>query len=133
MPAPRPCILALVAALALTPGCGTDDEGAVRDTLERYAAAVASKDYQTICDDLFSERLIEKLRNVNLPCETALRSGFEDVQKPRITVKSVKIDGDTASAVARTEAQNEQPSEDTIQLAKEDGDWRIVALSSAPS
>lgn len=131
MPAPRTALTTLIAALALAlAGCGADDEGDVRDTLERYGKAVQAKDYQTICDDIFSERLIEKLRGVNLPCETALQRGFADVERPTIAVKRVKIDGDRASALARSDAANQEPSEDTIQLAKEDGGWRIVALSS---
>ena len=131
MPAPRTLAAALLVAVALAvAGCGADDEADVRETLDRYVAAIQSKDYQTICDDIFSERLIEKLRGVNLPCETALQRGFTEVERPTITVRSVKIDGDNASAVARSDAANQEPSEDTIRLSKEDGKWKIVALSS---
>ena len=131
MPARRTTLAALLAAAALAgAGCGGDDEADVRETLDRYVKAIQAKDYQTICDDIFSERLIEKLRGVNLPCETALQRGFAEVERPTIAVRRVKIDGDTASAVARSDAANQEPSEDTIRLAKEDGTWRIVALSS---
>ena len=131
MPAPRSVIAALLACSVLVAACGRSDEREVRDTLERYAQAVERKDYQTLCDDLLAERLIDNLRQVNAPCETALQQGLRDVEKPTIVVESVKVDGDTASAVARTDAANQEPSKDTIRLAKEDGEWRIVDLTTA--
>ncbi len=120
----------LSAGALLAAGCGADDEGDVRATLEQYVKAIQSRDYQTICDDIFSQRLIDKLREVNLPCETALQRGFKDVESPTIQVRSVKIEGDSASAVARSDAANQEPSEDTIRLANEDGRWKIIALST---
>ena len=133
MPAPKPLILALLCAAAATAGGCGDDEEDVRDTLSRYAQAVEKKDYQELCDELLAKQLLDNLQTVGLPCELALQRGFADVQKPSITVRSVKIDGDEATAVARTDAANQEPSEDTIRLVKEDGDWKIFALSSVES
>ena len=130
MPAPRTLLAALLAATALLTACGADDEADVRATVERYAKAVAAKDYQTLCDEILADELIENLRRVQAPCETALQRGFREVDRPTITVRSVKLDGDTATALARSDAANQEPSEDTIRLVKEDGDWKIVALSS---
>jgi ketosteroid isomerase-like protein len=124
-------IAAVLAAAALLSACGRGEEREVRDTLERYAEAVERKDYQALCDDLLSRDLIENLRRVGKPCEIALQDGFEDVQGPTIEIKRIEVDGDTASAVARTDAANQDPSEDTIRLAKEDGDWKIFDLTSA--
>ena len=130
MPAPTRLLAAVLAAAALLSACGEDDESAVRETLERYAKAVESKDYQTICDELLAQDLLENLRRVQAPCETAIQGGLRDVDRPTITIRSVKVDGDTASAVARSDAANQEPSDDTIRLVKEDGAWKVVALSS---
>jgi hypothetical protein len=131
VPAPTRTLLALLAATALlAAGCGDDDEADVRETLDRYTKAVAAKDYQTICDDLLAEELTENLRSSNYPCETALQRGFGGVERPTIEIRSVKLDGDTATAVARSDAANQEPSVDTIRLVKADGDWKVVALSS---
>ena len=130
MPAPRTLIAATLACAALLAACGQDDETAVRETLERYAKAVESKDYQTICDELLAQDLLENLRRVQAPCETAIQGGLRDVERPTITIRSVKVDGDTATAVARSDAANQEPSDDTVRLVKEDGDWKVVALSS---
>ena len=130
MPAPRTLLAAVLASAVLLAACGGDDESEVRDTLNAFADATAKKDYQRLCDDLLSPELIEQVRRVNLPCEVALRTGFEDVEQPRIEVRSVKIDGDTATARVRSTAKNQEPSEDTVKLVKVDGDWRIASLAS---
>ena len=131
MPAPRSLVAVALAAAAMLSACGRSEEREVRETLEEYAQAVERKDYQALCDDLLAARLIENLRRVGAPCEIALQQGLGDVEKPSIVVESVKVDGDTASAVARTDAANQEPSKDTIRLAKEDGDWKIFDLSSS--
>ncbi|HEX8120786.1 MAG TPA: nuclear transport factor 2 family protein [Solirubrobacteraceae bacterium] len=130
MPAPRIAIAAVLAVAALVAGCGEDDEGDVRKTLDAFAQATAAKDYQRMCDDLLSPKLIEQIRRVNLPCEVALRTGLEDVEKPKLEIKSVKVDGDTASAQVHSTAANQEPSDDTVRLEKVDGDWRIASLAS---
>ncbi|HEX8087069.1 MAG TPA: nuclear transport factor 2 family protein [Solirubrobacteraceae bacterium] len=121
-------LLAIVALLAA--GCGADDEGDVRRTLDDFAEATAKKDYQRMCDDLLSPDLIEQIRRVNLPCEVALRTGLEDVENPRLEVRSVKLDGDTATARVHSSASNQEASDDTIKLVKVDGEWRIASLAS---
>jgi len=127
MPARRPVVLALLAL----PACGREsEESAVRDTLQTFADATARKDYQRLCDDLFSERLVEEV-NRTLPCEVALRrSDLDAARNPKIEVRSVKVDGDRASARVRSTAANQPPSEDTVQLVREGDGWRIAALAS---
>ncbi len=131
MPTRIRTVAALSAALAvLAAGCGGDDEDDVRRTLDDFAEATAKKDYQRMCDDLLSPDLIEQIRRVNLPCEVALRTGLEDVENPRLEVRSVKLDGDTATARVHSTASNQEASDDTIKLVKVDGDWRIASLAS---
>jgi hypothetical protein len=130
----RPLALLVALALLAVPvaACGRDDEGDVRRTLQRYADAVAKKDYQALCDDLLSKELVRSIREkTQYPCEVLLsRSGLADAERPRIEIRRVTIDGDRASAVARTSAANEPPSDDTVQLVRQDGSWRIAALAS---
>ena len=131
MPAPRTTAASLLAVAALLLGaCGGDDEGDVRATLDAFAQATADKDYQRMCDDLLAPDLIEQVRQVNLPCEVALRTGLEDVENPRLEVRSIKLDGDTATAEVHSTAANQEPSDDTIQLVKVGDGWRIASLAS---
>jgi Putative lumazine-binding len=120
---------ALMLAAPLT-ACGRDEEGEVRDTLDAFAQATAKKDYQRLCDELFAAKLVEEVRQT-VPCEVALRnSSLDDARNPKLTVRSVKVDGDQATAEVSTSAANQRPSQDTVRLVKEEGEWRIVALAS---
>jgi ketosteroid isomerase-like protein len=123
--------VAVLAAAVLLSACGRSEERDVRKALERYAEATERKDYQALCDEVFAEELIDNLRRVGAPCEIALKRGLKDVQDPTVEVESVKIEGDTATAVARTGAVGEEPSRDTIKLVKQDGLWKILDLTSS--
>ena len=120
-------IVVVAAVLALRPG--QNDSEAVSETLEQYAEATRDKDYQTICDDLYAEDLVERVRAAGLPCEVALRTGLEDRQNPRLEVLGVEVYGDQALARVRSTAGGEVPSTDLVRLVKEDGDWRVASLS----
>jgi len=115
------------AVLVLKPG--PNDNEAVSQTLEDYAAATRDKDYQTICDTLYATDLVERVRAAGLPCEVALRTGLEDRQNPRLEVLGVEVNGEQALARVRSTAGGEVASTDLVRLVKEDGDWRVASLS----
>jgi Putative lumazine-binding len=120
-------VIVVGAVLVLKPG--PDDNEAVAETLDNYAAATRDKDYQTICDELYAKDLVERVRAAGLPCEVALRTGLEDRQNPRLQVLGVEVNGDQALARVRSTAGGEVPSTDLVRLVKEDGDWRVISLS----
>jgi hypothetical protein len=134
----RPLLIALgavvvvVALVFLVKSCGSDDEKEARQTVERFAAASRDKDYQELCDELFSKKVVEDARSTGLPCEVALRKGLSGVQNPTVEVKSVKINGDEALVRTASKAAGQPPSEDTVELVKENGQWRIKSLANEP-
>ena len=130
MPARRLVLCALLGVLALA-ACGRQsDETAVRETLESFADATARKDYQRLCDDVFSEKLVDEV-NRTLPCEVALRrSDLDAAREPRIEIRRIEVEGDRATAQVRTTAANQPASQDTVRLVREGEQWRIAALVS---
>ena len=129
MPVLRLTIPLLICVLALA-ACGRSPERDVRDTLNALADATAKKDYQRLCDEIFSEKLVEQVRQT-VPCEVALQnSSLNDAKDPKLEIRSIKVDGDTATAVVATSAANQRASEDTVRLVKEGEDWRVAALAS---
>ena len=118
-------VLALIAS-----ACGRSPERDVRDTLEAFATATAKKDYQRLCDEIFAKQLVEQVRRT-VPCEVALKnSSVDDAKDPKLEIRSIKVDGDTATAVVASSAANQKASEDTVRLVKDGEAWRIAALAS---
>ena len=121
----------LLAACALA-GCGDSgptDEQKIRSTLAEFQRATAARDYQALCDRVFSPRLIATVKQIGLPCELALQKGFEDVKEPRLTVGAITIRDDKATAEVRSSATGQAPSEDTLELERVEAGWRVSSLS----
>jgi hypothetical protein len=133
-PRPVAAALALTSVLAcVQAGCGGEpsrpDRELVREAVNRFALASARKDYQQICDELVSRRLVQTVEQVGLPCEAAFRRGLRDVRRPRLTIRKVQVVKDKALVSVRSTAANQEPSDDTLQLVKEGGKWKIGALA----
>jgi hypothetical protein len=129
--------LTIIAAAGLTlagAGCGgqsTEDQ--VRAKLDDFARATAAKDYRRLCDDVLAKQLVQKAEAAGLSCEVALKTGLNDVQKPKVQIQKVTVKGDSATAVVHTTAANQDASTDTLQLAREGGGWRVSSVTSPPS
>lgn len=128
-------VLGIAVVAAVAGGCGgrtPSDEEQVRDVLATFARAVEGRDYQRLCEDVFAPKLLTGLRSIGLPCEVALRNSLGEVQEPRLTVGRVAIKGDAATAEIRTSASGQDPSSDTLELARVDGSWKVSALGGSP-
>jgi hypothetical protein len=132
---PRRSMVALLATAtavgALAAGCGKSDDEKVRDTLARFDQATAKKDYKALCDEVLSEKLVQRLRAIGLPCELALQQGLSRRLQTSISVGKVKVRGDVALAQVTSTAVGEHPAHVTIRLVKQGDDWRVASLSGA--
>jgi hypothetical protein len=131
-PAAAAAAAAATVAIALSAaGCGASDERQVRDTLKRYEQATARQDYNALCGNVLARSLIDRLAQVGLPCDQALRLGLGTVRNPKLQVLKVRITDKLALALVRSSAAGQPTSTDTIRLAKDGGNWRISSLSGA--
>jgi len=118
----------MTAALALV-GCGgRSPSDAVRVTLTRFGQATDRHDYATLCRDIFTPELVQGLLDRGLPCERALQIGLADVTGARLQVQRVSVHGDHADAIVRSTATGEASTNDTVELVREAGSWRIARL-----
>ena len=123
-------LLLLAILLGACGGGGPSDEERIRTTLGDFQRATAGGDYAALCDRILARELIETVEQIGLPCEMAMRRGFEDVRSPRISVGAITVEGNRATAQVRSSAEGQEPSEDTVELVRTGDTWRIASLGA---
>ena len=98
----------------------------VADVVTRLERATRRREFGVGCDELFTRAARTRAGGGN--CVRLLRSTAKDVRRPRIRLLSVRIDGNRAEAQVRTLAEGQAAVEETIDLLREGGRYRIAAL-----
>jgi hypothetical protein len=95
--------------------------------VERLERAIASRDYATVCDELFTAGARE--RSGGEECATQLRSAAEGVRLPAIEVRGIRVNGERATVEVTTRAAGQARVRDELRMRRVDGRWRVEALS----
>jgi hypothetical protein len=133
-------LVALTLALAaLTAGCtasGSNDDSStdfrgdqrqVASAVEDLESAAANGDEAEICGQLLATRLVDRLSARGRDCRTAVQDALDDADTSDLTVESVRITGDTATA--RIKEETGDPDRDvTVGLVRERSRWKIARL-----
>ena len=134
MPASRTLALLLVAA-GLATGCGAStsnsaskfsgDKKDVATTVDDLASAAKKSDEAKICTDLLTPGLIDTLRlaDGHASCNTAINDAIKDADTFDMTVKSVNVTGNNATAVVDSKHKD---ANDTLSFEKVGGRWKIA-------
>jgi hypothetical protein len=127
-------LLVIAAALALS-ACGTASSsndvkftGAqqdVADVIDKLAAAGQRHNAATICDDILSKQVVAELKSAGGDCEDEMKDAISDATDYDLQVRSVKIDGNNATAQVR---QGDKGKVATFTFVKENGDWRATSF-----
>ena len=122
--------------LLASSGCslGGDDEAKpasgptaeIAATVDRLERAVAKRDYETICNQLFTPRA--RKRAGGAECASQLGSAAEGVKRPRIAIEAIVVEGNKAVVSVRTTASGQASLKDKLQLRRQDGRWLVEAL-----
>ena len=127
----------MAAAVLLAPmGCsfGADEEpkpasGTAKEiaaTVERLGRAVADRDFETVCERLFTAGA--RRRAGGDECPTQLRSAAEGVRRPAIEIRGIDVNGDRASVRVSTRAEGQARVTDTLEMRRDGAAWLIEAL-----
>jgi hypothetical protein len=127
-----------VAALLTVTGCslGADEEAPrvsgsparIAAAVQRLERATAARDWATICTELFTAAARERAGGAD--CARLLGDAAADVRRPAIEVDGIQVrEGGRASVEIRTRAEDQRTVSDVLELRKEDGEWRVEALS----
>lgn len=134
----RPLLSAAAATLALG-GCAQSTESPavdfkgqeklVANVVDDLHDAGTQKDSEAVCLLLASDltRQIRATAEGSATCSEAVGDALDDADAFDLTVKSVKLTGDTATAVVESK-ENGDEIRDTLSFVKENGRWKISAL-----
>ena len=122
--------------LLASSGCslGADDEaqsasGAparISATVDRLERAVATRNYDTICNRLFTARA--RKRAGGAECARQLASVAQGVRRPSIEIEAIDVNGNQAVVEVRTHARGQASVSDELQLRREGRRWLVEAL-----
>lgn len=123
-------------ALLASSGCslGGDDEAKpasgptaqIAATVDRLERAVASRDYATICDQLFTAKARQRAGGDD--CARQLRSAAEGLKRPTIKIQAIEVKGNRASVKVTTTAEGQASVTDELQLRRQGARWLVEAL-----
>ncbi len=132
-------VLALCAALA---GCAqggttnTDstkdfngDQKAVAKTVEDLQTAAKDRKGTTICADLITAELRDKISSTD--CSKIVKDEIRETDEVDLIVKSVTVKDGTAVAQVDEKTSDDKKTRRTIEFEKAAGRWRISALPPA--
>ncbi len=120
----------LLVCAVFAAACGsepTGDEAAIRDTIGRYQAAVRANDVKTICNELLGREFREAGTSTGVTCEQLW--GDQVAQggpKYKITIQSIRIEGDRALVKTRSVESDGRSRNDTQPLTRVDGRWLLT-------
>ena len=103
----------------------TGDQKAVASTVEDLQTAAKDRKGTTICADLVTAELRDKISASD--CPKVMKDAVRDTDEVDLKVKSVKVTGDTAVASVQEKTGGDDRMR-TIELQKVAGRWRISAL-----
>jgi hypothetical protein len=126
-----------MAAMLAPMGCsiGEDDEpkpaagapAAIATVVDRLERAIATRDFGEVCDELFTAAA--RRRAGGDECPTQLRAAAEGVRRPTIDLRGIHVTGERARVDVSTTAEGQARVIDELRLRREDGRWRVEALS----
>lgn len=107
------------------------EEKLIANAIEDFQSAGSKRDGDRICRDLLAVEVVRAIEQASgkRKCAARIEDSLDDADTFEITVRSVSVKGNTATAVVASDAGNEKDRVDTMTLAKEDRRWKIASLA----
>jgi hypothetical protein len=125
--------LALAAGCAPTTSSKTNlgtfrgDQRQAAQAVVDFASAANSGDEQRLCGTLLAKALATRLAAAGRGCPAVVHEAIRDADSVDLTVQSVRVTGDRASARVKLETGKKDRTT-TLTLVREGGGWRIAGL-----
>ena len=133
-------LLAALALAALAAGCApqqssssdsvskfTGDQKAVAQTVEDLESAASDGNEAKLCSQVFAKALAGRLAAAGGGCTNAVKAAIKDTDSVDMTVESVRVNGDRATANVKFET-GKNDRRGTVALVREGGRWRVAGF-----
>jgi hypothetical protein len=97
-------------------------------TIDQFQAALTGRDYQTICDRIYSVHAREAAGGDN--CPSVLAQAAARLRDPRLKITSIVLVEDRATVSVLASTASQRPALDGIELVREGGRFRIDSLAT---
>ncbi len=122
------CALGLAACGATVSTEGYKGEAkAVAQRVSDFQGDATASDEQKVCENDLAAVVKARLRAAGSDCEAALKHQLTQIDTLELTIKSIAVKGNTASARVKS-TWSGKSRESTLALVKEGKSWRIAAL-----
>jgi hypothetical protein len=121
-------VLVVIAALGGDgdePGPPTGTPKEAVDVIEAFKRAIASRDFAMVCDQLYTADAREASGGDN--CQSVLRQETARLKEPRLKIVSLTVGKRGAVVTVEASQAGREPAQDTIQLVREGGRFRIAS------
>lgn len=105
------------------------DQRLVANTIEDFESAASKGDQDEICRELLAKPLIADYAEHGGTCEKAVDGALKDTDSFGLTVESVTIDGEKATARVKAD-RGKKDIIQTMTLVKEGAAWRISGFET---
>lgn len=134
-------LLAAVFGLALAACGGSEpdssskfkgEEKLVANAIEDLQSAGEKRDGERICRELLSPRVVQAIDQAGgrKNCAARIEDSLDDADVFQLTVRSVTVKGNSATAVVASDDGNEKDRVDTMTLVKQGKRWKIDSLAT---
>jgi predicted lipid-binding transport protein (Tim44 family) len=140
---PRPPIALLAAALvaaALGAGCAPQqartsdkvsqfqgDQRAAAQAVEDLESAAQDGDEAKLCAQVFAKSFADRVAAAGGGCTNAVKAAIRDADSIDMTVQSVRVNGDRATARVKFET-GKKDRQGNVTLVREGGRWRVAGF-----
>ena len=126
-PLPALALVACTSAVSTSSFHGVEHE--VAQTVANLQADATSNDPKKICANDVSQAVVARLGGIK-GCEAAIKRQLNEVDSLELSVQSVQVASDGATATAHVKSVHEGKSRaGTVSLVKEDGRWKVSGVA----
>jgi hypothetical protein len=136
---PLTALLPLALTGALLSGCAaqskssnakdfTGDQKSIATVIDDLSNAASDRDGKAVCDSILTSDDAAKLKQGTKTCADVVKDQLEDADVYKLDVKSIKVDGATATAVVESQFDGKDAPR-TLSLVKQGNSWRIDGLT----